>query len=80
MPFTRGAEYSRPVEEIVDESISLCKKGAKKLILLGQNVNAYHGINKIKFKLNLAGLIKELAKITRIRKNYLHYFASKRYE
>ncbi len=68
VPFTRGAEYSRSVEEIVDEAKSLCEKGCKEIILLGQNVNAYHGINKNKVQINLAGLITELAKITKLER------------
>ncbi len=68
VPFTRGAEYSRSVEEIVDEAKSLCEKGCKEIILLGQNVNAYHGVNKNKIQINLAGLIRELAKISKLER------------
>ena len=63
VPFTRGAEYSRSVEELVEEAKSLCEKGCKEIILLGQNVNAYHGRYKNKIQTNLAGLINELGKI-----------------
>ena len=68
VPFTRGAEYSRSVEEVVDEAKSLCQKGCKEIILLGQNVNAYHGTKKRIFKINLAGLIKELSKINKLER------------
>ena len=68
MPFTRGAEYSRSVEEIVNEAVSLCQKGSKELILLGQNVNAYHGVNNSNIQINLAELIKELAKISELER------------
>ena len=68
VPFTRGAEYSRSVEEIVNEAVSLCQKGSKELILLGQNVNAYHGVNKNNKQINLAELIKELANINQLER------------
>ena len=56
------------VEEVVEEAKSLCKKGCKEIILLGQNVNAYHGAYKNKTQTNLAGLIKELAKISKLER------------
>lgn len=43
VPYTRGAEYSRSVSEIYREAMSLVANGAKEIVLLGQNVNAFHG-------------------------------------
>lgn len=55
VPYTRGAEYSRPVAQIIDEAKRLADYGAVELTLLGQNVNAYHGDNK-----NLSQLMYEI--------------------
>jgi tRNA-2-methylthio-N6-dimethylallyladenosine synthase len=44
VPYTRGAEFSRPVADVLKEAKQLIAGGAKELTLLGQNVNAYHGI------------------------------------
>ena len=63
VPFTRGIEYSRSLNEILEEARILVEKGCKEVILLGQNVNAYHGKNFEGNETNLAKLIKELEKI-----------------
>tara|TARA_Y100000768_G_scaffold132289_1_gene98388 strand:- start:744 stop:2030 length:1287 start_codon:yes stop_codon:yes gene_type:complete len=63
VPFTRGPEYSRPMKIVIKEAEFLTKNGAKEIILLGQNVNAYQdGRNK------LSNLIIELEKIPEIRR------------
>ncbi len=43
VPYTRGAEFSRSVDEVTAEARRLVKGGAREITLLGQNVNAYHG-------------------------------------
>ncbi|TVR84108.1 MAG: tRNA (N6-isopentenyl adenosine(37)-C2)-methylthiotransferase MiaB [Rhodospirillales bacterium] len=43
VPYTRGAEYSRPVAEVLAEASRLAASGVREITLLGQNVNAYHG-------------------------------------
>ena len=62
VPYTRGIEYSRNLDEIIKEASALVEKGCKEIILLGQNVNAYHGKDNYGKEMNLARLIKELEK------------------
>ncbi|MFV0430618.1 MAG: tRNA (N6-isopentenyl adenosine(37)-C2)-methylthiotransferase MiaB [Alphaproteobacteria bacterium] len=63
VPYTRGAEYSRPVDKIMGEALSLVKAGAKEITLLGQNVNAWHGQSWDGSEWELGQLIRELADI-----------------
>ena len=58
VPYTRGAEVSRPADRVLREARELVEAGVKELTLLGQNVNAYHGHGQ-----GLAGLIWELDKV-----------------
>ena len=58
VPYTRGAEVSRPAERVLAEARALVEAGVREITLLGQNVNAYHGHEK-----GLAGLIWELDKM-----------------
>ena len=62
VPYTRGAEFSRPVRDVMREAHGLVEKGVSEITLLGQNVNAYHG-NGEGGTWSLAKLIRELAKI-----------------
>ncbi len=63
VPYTRGAEYSRPVAAILREARGLVAGGTKEITLLGQNVNAYHGGSADGATWNLGRLIRELAEI-----------------
>lgn len=70
VPYTRGAEYSRPVADIVAEAERLCAAGAVEITLLGQNVNAYHGVGvgagPDGESWGLGRLIRRLAEIPRL--------------
>ncbi len=63
VPYTRGAEYSRSIREIVLEAEQLVKNGVKEITLLGQNVNAYNHNKK-----NLSDLILEISKIKDLKR------------
>ncbi|WP_299007075.1 tRNA (N6-isopentenyl adenosine(37)-C2)-methylthiotransferase MiaB [uncultured Caulobacter sp.] len=58
VPYTRGGEWSRPVNDIVEEAKRLAGAGVREVTLLGQNVNAYDGDGS-----TLAKLVRQLAKI-----------------
>ena len=68
VPYTRGAEYSRSVAKIEAEARELAAAGAKELVLLGQNVNAYHGEGTGGRTASLADLIRALARIDGIER------------
>ncbi len=68
VPYTRGREWSRPQKDIIDEISSLTEQGVKEVNLLGQNVNAYQGLDDKGEKTTLSQLIKEVAKIDAIKR------------
>ena len=63
VPYTRGNEYSRNINDIFKESKTLIEVGAREITLLGQNVNAYHGEGPDGGVWGLAKLIEFMAKI-----------------
>lgn len=67
VPYTRGAEVSRPVDRILAEARDLVERGVAEINLLGQNVNAYHGAGS-DGDWTLARLIRELAKISDLKR------------
>ncbi len=68
VPYTRGAEFSRPVAQIVAEAKRLVASGVRELTLLGQNVNAFHGVDADGRPVTLAGLLKTLALVPEIER------------
>jgi tRNA-2-methylthio-N6-dimethylallyladenosine synthase len=69
VPYTRGAEFSRPVADVAKEARQLVSAGAREITLLGQNVNAYHGAAPLSVagtpaaEWGLGRLIRQLAEI-----------------
>jgi tRNA-2-methylthio-N6-dimethylallyladenosine synthase len=63
VPYTRGAENSRPVARVMEEIARLADAGVREVTLIGQNVNAYHGRGEEGRVFDLADLIGAVAKI-----------------
>ena len=63
VPYTRGAEFSRSIDELVRESKQLVNNGSKEITLLGQNVNAYNYQGK-----KLSDLILEISQISELKR------------
>jgi tRNA-2-methylthio-N6-dimethylallyladenosine synthase len=68
VPYTRGAEISRPVENIVAEVARLADAGVREVTLIGQNVNAYHGEGPDGRAWSLAQLLDRLAQLSGIER------------
>jgi len=64
VPYTRGAEFSRPAAQVIGEAERLVASGAREITLLGQNVNAYHGAAPETGEWNLGELLRALARIS----------------
>ncbi len=67
VPYTRGAEVSRPVARVLAEAEELVSRGVREITLLGQNVNAYHGEDGGE-TWGLARLIRRLAEIDELKR------------
>ena len=63
VPYTRGPEHSRPPEAVLAEARALAANGTREIVLLGQNVNAYCGVDAAGRSWSLARLCDALAKI-----------------
>jgi tRNA-2-methylthio-N6-dimethylallyladenosine synthase len=75
VPYTRGAEVSRPVAAVLAEAQRLAAGGVREITLIGQNVNAYHGEGAEGAPVGLAALVREVARlpgIARIRYTTSH--------
>ena len=74
VPYTRGAEVSRPLMQIMTEARSLVDAGVREITLLGQNVNAWHGESASGIPIGLGELLHELAAVDGIQR--LRYVTS----
>ncbi len=68
VPYTRGAEFSRPVEAVLAEAKRLVAGGTLEINLLGQNVNSYHGEDSAGKERNLAYLLRRLSEIDGLKR------------
>lgn len=63
VPYTRGCEYSRSVREILQEAEHLVATGAKEIMLLGQNVNCWHGVGEDGHEADFGDLVRAVSRI-----------------
>ncbi|MAV82899.1 MAG: tRNA (N6-isopentenyl adenosine(37)-C2)-methylthiotransferase MiaB [Pelagibacteraceae bacterium] len=68
VPYTRGSEYSRRIDDILFEAKNMANSGAVEITLLGQNVNAYHGEDKNGTQRDLTYLINKISEIEKIKR------------
>ena len=68
VPYTRGVETSRPIEQVLDEAKRLVSTGSVEINLLGQNVNSYHGEDASGKERNLAYLLRKLAELDGLKR------------
>ncbi len=74
VPYTRGVEVSRPVQKIVAEVERLADAGVREVTLIGQNVNAYHGLDSDGTSSTLGKLLRRLSRVSGILR--LRYMTS----
>ncbi|MBX2856913.1 MAG: tRNA (N6-isopentenyl adenosine(37)-C2)-methylthiotransferase MiaB [Rhodobacteraceae bacterium] len=68
VPYTRGAETSRPVAQVIEEAERLAAQGVVEISLLGQNVNAYHGVDPDGRETGLGALLRRLSRIDGVKR------------
>jgi tRNA-2-methylthio-N6-dimethylallyladenosine synthase len=68
VPYTRGAEFSRPIAEVYREAVRLTNNGTLEITLLGQNVNGYNGLDENNNPSSLSKLLSHLAKIDGVKR------------